>query len=250
MYRRLTLLLLTLAAPNAVGAVAPTAIVIDGRLTSEEWGPKLAGPVPSTGEVWQVRDVDAISLGVRAPKMGMVNLYLWRPGEVQVLHRSGSLGRARYQQQQDGSWQRTENFAWQLRGMTNKERAATAPDLAARIRAASANPTQLAPATGAGAGDASGEPSIAIADHLASFGWTAATAPLSAPHSAEFRVALAGLQGWRLIVQWIQSDGDRGLTTHTWPAGAKVAGDGNAADLLSGVAPEAVAFELEGGELL
>jgi hypothetical protein len=168
------------------------AIVLDGRVTPEEWG--ISESIPPQGDVHLRMDARYLYVAVRGNSARPVHLYLASAEEVHVLHASGSLGRAVYRSEPGGAWELVAPFEWRVRDPAFA-RAPDAPDV-----------------------------ELERAQHLQDQGWAANTVATGRPGQVEFQVERSYLerQGAGLAVSYLWREPDGSERIRHWPDSAEV----------------------------
>ena len=107
---------LALATASDLDVLIPlgSACVLDGVLEEGEWNDALVVLLDDSITLFMKHAGGLLYLGIRAPDMGVGNLFIVRDGEVWVLHSSAALGTAIYEQVED-TWQLKQDFVWRCR---------------------------------------------------------------------------------------------------------------------------------------
>ena len=103
---------LALATPSDLDVLIPlgSACVLDGVLDEGEWDDALTVVLDDSTTLFMKHADGLLYLGIRAPDMGVGNLFIVRDEEVWILHSSAALGTAIYEQVED-TWQLKQDFA-------------------------------------------------------------------------------------------------------------------------------------------
>jgi len=102
------------------------AVVLDGRISDEEWKGGLRQQMTGGGELRLLQDGSELYVGVKGLRDGWSHVYVTTGELVYVLHASAALGDATYRLEKTGLWQPVQSFNWSLRQRDQSEETAKA----------------------------------------------------------------------------------------------------------------------------
>jgi hypothetical protein len=157
-----------------------TAPTLDGTISPDEWTGALGARLSGGGTLLLQHDGEFLYLGIRGSTYDLGGtVFLDRGGEVAVLHASGALGTAVYEEGA-GVWTRTKGFQWSCRET-----------------------------------DASAAAQQARDEFLQREGWVASNGLMGEPEHLEYKIALSGAT-LRLAVGLLEAPDYSDV--HLWPA--------------------------------
>ena len=101
-------------ASDPVNVPEGSAPIVDGTLSSGEWGDALSVPLNEESTLFLKHAHGYLYLAVRATTRGIPSPLIVRGGEVHVLHASAALGTAIYTQEEE-MWSLRQGFEWRCR---------------------------------------------------------------------------------------------------------------------------------------
>ena len=100
-----------------VHAPSGSPIILDGRLSVDEWANALQEPLSGGGELLLMAHGQNLFLGVRGPGFGLAHVAMASPDTIWVLHASAALGSIVYARGPEG-WDKVRDPVWELRDTT------------------------------------------------------------------------------------------------------------------------------------
>jgi len=192
--------------------------LIDGTLTSREWGDYQKEAANHSGILVR-EDEDWVYFGMKSNIMTTLHLYLQSKDEIRVLHASASLGTAVYRRGEE-TWNMVEPFQWEVRDPL--------------IRASFNLPHTF--------GDEARE-------YAKNNGWLASTMVMGANWEAELKISKKYLKekGQRLALSYYRENEETGKRELIhYPDSAEITSPEAEATLLGGEAPDTVPFNPQG----